>query len=111
MSKKKKTPSISKKREADDAQYVVNWIIDSRNEADEAKSNRMHLNRDNFDMYHLRHDFSHKEEGQSTEVLSKQDMAVEQISSFFQQALVDIGEWFKVESEHEDLMLLGELIE
>jgi hypothetical protein len=78
-----------------DEDYVKRFIIGCREEASAAKRTRMVLNRDNFDMYHLRHDFSHKRDGQSTEVLSKQKMAVEQIRSFFQQALVDLGEWWR----------------
>jgi hypothetical protein len=62
----------------------------------------MSLNRDNYDMFHLKHDFSHKEAGQSTEILSKQSMAVEQNKSFFQQALADLGEWWKAESCYAD---------
>lgn len=78
------------------ASYVKRFILSCREEADEAKRTRMNLNRDNYDMYHLRHDFSHKKDGQSMEILSKQKMAVEQIKSFFQQALVDLGEWWRV---------------
>lgn len=74
---------------------VVDWILSCREEADEAKRDRMNRNKENFDMFHLKHDFSHKDEGQSTEVLSRQSMAVEQIKSFFQQALADLGDWWK----------------
>lgn len=81
---------------------IVKWIISCRDEAEEAKRDRMSLNEDNYDTFHLRHDFSHKKEGQSTEVLSKQSMAVEQIKSFFQQALADIGEWWSAESCYAD---------
>lgn len=78
---------------------IIDWILSLRDgEASEAKQRRMVMNRDNYDMFHLRHDFSHKEEGQSTEVLSKQSMAVEQIKSFFQQALADIGDWWTAEA-------------
>ncbi len=69
-------------------------------EAEQARLTRDDLTQDNYDMYHLRHDFSHKNEGQSTELLSKQRMAVESTKSFFQQALADISEWFDV--EHRD---------
>lgn len=79
-----------------DEDYVKRYILACREESYEAKRTRMDLNRNNFDMYHLRHDFSHKKEGQSTEILSKQKMGTEQIRSFFQQALVDIGEWWHV---------------
>lgn len=75
--------------------YVKRYILACRDEAATAKITRMEMNRDNYDMYHLKHDFSHKKEGQSQEVLSKQRMAVEQIKSFFQQALVDLGEWWR----------------
>jgi hypothetical protein len=88
---------------------LINWILACRDEANEAKTERMRKNRDNYDLFHLRHDFSHKEEGQSTEVLSKQSMAVEQIKSFFQQALVDIGDWWKAEAkfaQNEEAMLI-----
>jgi hypothetical protein len=75
--------------------YVKRYVNSCREEAYQSKTSRMALNRDNYDMYHLRHDFSHKKDGQSTEILSKQKMAVEQIKSFFQQALCDLGEWWR----------------
>lgn len=65
--------------------------------AKNARLERDKLTRANYDMYHMRHDFSHKNEGQSTELLSKQRMAVESTKSFFQQALADITEWFGIE--------------
>lgn len=75
---------------------VRNWILACRDsEADDAKVNRMSKNKNNYDMFHLQHDFSHKEAGQSQEILSKQSMAVEQIKSFFQQALADLSEWWE----------------
>lgn len=79
---------------------VIDYVLSCRNEADEAKSERMDRNKENYDSFHLRHDFSHKEEGQSTEVLSKQSMAVETIKSFFQQALADVGDWWKAECRY-----------
>lgn len=81
---------------------VVRWIISCREEADSAKADRMQRNKENFDMFHLRQDFSHKEEGQSTEVLSKQAMAVESTKSFFQQALTDVGDWWSAEAKFPD---------
>jgi len=77
---------------------IVKYVMSCRDEADSAKTERMAKNKDNFDMFHLKHDFSHKEPGQSMEVLSKQSMAVEQIKSFFQQALVDIGDWWSADA-------------
>lgn len=69
-----------------------------RDSADEARRNRMDLNQINFDAYHLRQDYSHKKSGQSREFLAKQQMAVEQLSSFIAQGLVDINQWFSVET-------------
>lgn len=76
---------------------IVDWILECRDEADSAKVDRLSRNKNNFDMYHLRHDFSHKESGQSQEILSKQAMAVEQTKAFFQQSLADFGEWWSAE--------------
>jgi len=66
-------------------------------ESKQAKQERMLKNALNFDCYHLRQDYSHKIAGQSREVLPKQAMAVEQIVTFIQQGLADLGDWFTVE--------------
>lgn len=63
-------------------------------EARESKRDRLEKNKLNFDVYHIRQDYSHKRPGQSREFVPKQAMAVEQISSFFQQGLVDNQSWF-----------------
>lgn len=78
-------------------QEIKDYILACHDEADEAKRERMDRNKENFDMFHLRHDFSHKEEGQSMEILSKQSMAVEQTKATFQQALADLSDWWKAE--------------
>lgn len=57
----------------------------------------MKLNRRNWDVYHLRQDYSHKRQGQSREFLAKGRMAVEQISNFFQQGLMDIDDWWRAD--------------
>lgn len=75
---------------------LLKYILNCKTEAKDAKYDRMQINKDNYAMYQLEHDFSHKKAGQSQEVLPKQRMAVEQIKSFFQQALADLGEWFRV---------------
>ena len=66
-------------------------------EAAEAKKSRMDKNKENFDVYHLNQDFSHKDEGQSQEFLPRQSMGVEQIAAFIHQGLLESGEWFKVD--------------
>lgn len=77
---------------------VLNASRSYKHESEEARRKRIQTNRENFDCYHLIQDYSHKIEGQSVEFLPKQTMAVEQITQFFQQGLVDAGEWFSVEA-------------
>lgn len=76
---------------------VTQAILCYIREAEEAKTTRMQMNKENYDCYNLNQDWSHKIEGQSTEFLAKQQMAVEQITSFLVQGLVDLEEWFDVE--------------
>lgn len=76
--------------------YVKRYVLALRDESEDAKKDRMALNEDNFNMYHLRHDFSHKMKGQSREVLSKVRNATESSKAFFQQALADLDDWFRV---------------
>lgn len=80
----------------DKESYVKRYIMACKQEADSAKQNRMNLNRDNFAMYQMEYDFSHKRKGQSTEVLAKTRNATEQIKSFFQQALADLSDWYRI---------------
>lgn len=82
-------------RELDEA-YCVKWITSCRQESWDAKQNRMRLNDDNFNMYHLQHNFDHKVVGQSREVLSKVRNAVESSKAFFQQALSDLDDWYRI---------------
>lgn len=84
-------------RELDEA-YVVKWLNDCRTESRASKLNRMNLNRDNFAMYQLEHNFEHKMDGQSKEVLSKVRNAVESSKAFFQQALADLDDWYRIVS-------------
>lgn len=80
---------------------VVRWILNCRKEAKEAKWQRIQQTRENWDIYWMRQDFSHKLPGQSTEALSMQAMAVEETAAFFQQALADMGdEWYSVDSRN-----------
>lgn len=83
-------------KDKENKEYVLRYVLACRAEATEARSKRMELNRYNFEMYHLEHDFSGKNEGQSAEVLPKEKMGVETTKSFFQQALADIGNWWKI---------------
>lgn len=76
--------------------YVIRYVNACKKESSEAKRNRMALNKENYSMYHLEHDFSHKKKGQSREILSKTRNAVESSKSFFQQALADLDDWFRI---------------
>lgn len=76
--------------------YVMRYVLACRAEAEEARRKRMTLNDINYAMYHLEHDFSKKKPGQSTEVLPKEKMAVEQTKSFFQSTVADITDFYAV---------------
>lgn len=89
---------------------IITCMTNYRQESSQARLDRMDQNKINFDSYHLRQDWTYKQKGQSREFLPKQSMAVEQASTFIQQGLTDIGEWFKVEPEAgltEDLMKIS----
>jgi len=77
-------------------EYAMRYVLELRRESKMAKRNRMLLNRDNYTMYQLEHDFSHKKKGQSKQVLSKVRDATESSKSFFQQALSDLDDWFRI---------------
>lgn len=79
-----------------DDEYYKEYILSMKEEAEMAKRNRMDLNKDNYSMYQLEHDFSHKTAGQSKEVLSKVRNATESSKAFFQQALADLDDWYRV---------------
>lgn len=78
-------------------QDIVRAVSEYVEEATAAKKTRMDLNQQNFEAYHLKQDYSHKRKGQSKEFMAKQSMAVEQISSFMEQGLIDVGQFFKVD--------------
>lgn len=84
-------------RTLDDA-YCKEYVLSLKQESEMAKKNRMRLNEDNYAMYQLEHDFSHKIPGQSREVLSKTRNATESSKAFFQQALADLDDWYRVEA-------------
>lgn len=78
--------------------YVKQYVLALKDESEQAKANRMALNKDNYAMYQLEHSFAHKKEGQSKEVLSKTRNATESNKSFFQQALADLDDWYRIEA-------------
>lgn len=76
---------------------LVKYVNACWEEADQAKRDREDQTEANYDAYHMKHDFSHKKEGQSRETLSNVRMSVESTKSFFQQALADVTDWFGIE--------------
>jgi hypothetical protein len=82
---------------SDEDASVIRATYSYREEAYVSKRDRMVQNRINYDSYNLKGDFTHKKRGQSREYLPKQALAVEQISSFFHQAMLDVGEWYGVD--------------
>lgn len=76
---------------------LVKYVMECRSAGEQVRADRDIYTKSNYDMFHLKHDFSHKVAGQSEEILSKLRMSVISTSSFFQQALADITDWFTVE--------------
>lgn len=76
---------------------VLRWIMACREEAYQARINRMYLNSRNQDAYMGLQDWSHKQKGQSTEFLPKVAVAAEQFAAFIKKALMQYGDWFQIE--------------
>src|SRR5690554_6936755 len=76
---------------------VVRIVNEYVREAEEARTERMALNRRNREMYLGIQDFSHKIEGQSTESIPKLAEAAEQFAAFVKRGLTSLGDWFTVE--------------
>lgn len=89
--------SKSAYEDGDERKSIVQVLNVYRNEARSARRWRMEQNDLNFDYYHLKGNTQHKKQGQSAEFLPKQAMAVEQVTSFLHQGLMDVGEWFSAE--------------
>lgn len=81
---------------ASDDNAIIDSVWRSREEAKRARFDRIGQNRQNFDTYHLKQDWSHKIDGQSREFLARQMMAVEQLTAFAKQGVVKMDDWFDV---------------
>lgn len=68
-------------------------------EADQGKQTRMDLNKINFEMYHQKMDYGHKQKGQSKEFLPRLFISVEQLTSSITQGLLDAEKWFSTDME------------
>lgn len=79
------------------SQQIVTAIMEYKKEAEQAKQRRMQQNDRNHDVYHLLQDWSHKLKDQSQEFLPRQSMAIEQISQFVHQGLVEMDAFFSAD--------------
>lgn len=89
-----------------DQDKIPTIIVGYRDQADEARRNRMNQNRVNMDVFHMRQDWSAKKPGQSTEFVPKQATATEQFVSFLKQGLVDNGDWFSITRDGDNLSVV-----
>ena len=80
---------------------VIDAVRRCFHEAEDAKTERLRRNRLNRDVFFGRQDWSHKQEGQSTEFLPKVPVAVEQMGAFIKRGLIQFGDWFSVEVDRQ----------
>jgi hypothetical protein len=73
-------------------------------EAQKAREPRLKQTRRNWDVFLGQQDWSHKQAGQSRELLPKVAMAKEQIGAFIERGLTDFGDWFALELYHQRIM-------
>lgn len=76
---------------------VIQAVNRFRKESEDAKIDRIIKNRSNRDMFLGRQDWTHKQEGQSTEFIPKVPVSVEQMCSFVKKGLITFGDWFSIE--------------
>lgn len=83
--------------QADNDNLVMEIIRECRLEAEKARETRDELTRQNYRAYFGEQDWSHKQDGQSTEFLPKVAEAAEQLAAFVERGLIASGNWFQVE--------------
>lgn len=76
---------------------TIQWIMECRREAYDARRTRMRQNNINRDAYMGIQDWSHKQKGQSCEFLPKTAVAAEQFEAFIKKSLIQFGDWFSVD--------------
>lgn len=94
------TSDEGEKPEITDA-ATVQWIMNCRREAYDARRTRMRLNNINRDCYMGIQDWRYKQKGQSLEFLPKVTVAAEQFAAFIKKSLIQFGDWFSVELSQE----------
>jgi hypothetical protein len=80
---------------------VVQAITSYREESEAARRVRMSLSKRNRNAVMNVQDWSHKEEGQSSEFIPKTSSALEIFSSFIKKAMTQFGNWYSVETSEE----------
>lgn len=75
---------------------VIQEVLRCKVESEDAKIDRIRKNRRNMDVFLGRQDWSHKQEGQSTEFIPKVPVAVEQMCAFVKKGLISFGDWFSI---------------
>lgn len=85
----------------DPALSVIQAIRQYRDESEQARRTRIHNADRNWDAFLGRQDFSHKQEGQSTEFLPKVPVSVEQIAAMIKRGLVQFGHYFSIDLSDE----------
>ena len=92
------------RRQNDSHRELLTTIREYRREADDARKTRLKLNRRNWDIYMGNIDWSHKQEGQSTEHLPKMSNNAEQMSAFIRRGLTQFGPWFSTEVPRDSIL-------
>lgn len=90
-------PGAENDKPVDDTFSVIQAIRQYRTESEDARRSRIHNAERNWDAFLGRQDFSHKQEGQSTEFLPKVPVSVEQISAMVKRGLVQFGNYYSVD--------------
>lgn len=80
---------------------IIQAIQAYREESWQAKQDRLRKNSKNMDMYLGRQDWSHKQDGQSTEFIPKVSTSVESMCAFIKRGLVQFGDWFAIDLDRQ----------
>lgn len=76
---------------------VISAVREFRDQAKDARQERLVKNHENREAFLGRQDWTYKQQGQSMEFLPKVPVAVEQMSSFVKRSMVQFGQWFTVD--------------
>lgn len=90
-------PSAEHDELVDDTMSVIQAIRQYRDESDMARRSRVHNADRNWEAFLGKQDWSHKQEGQSTEFLPKVPVSVEQIAAMVKRGLIQFGNYFSVD--------------